>query len=135
MDDIGDDDLNLHREISAKERVDAILEDPNLTSGQAVAALDAQDRENQATFPHCLITTVMVSKSINERDTKVPYKRYVGPFRDRRAAEAWAKSKLSGNSSLTWEAARMDTPEMYERRVAEIRSILEGGEPPGTHDH
>jgi hypothetical protein len=77
----------------------------------------------------------MLSKSINKMDTEVPYKRYIGPFRDRRAGEAWAKSKLSGNPSLTWEAARTDTPEMYERRVAEMRSILDENEPPGTHDH
>jgi hypothetical protein len=132
MNDISDDDLALHREISPKERVDAILEDPKLSTSQAVTALHAQSRENQATFPHVVIVTVMVSKSFNERDTKIPYREYVGPFDDRRAAETWAKSRWSGNAEVAWETARMDTPEIFERRTTQLRAILEEQEHPGT---
>lgn len=122
MDAIGDDDLALHREISPKERVDAILDDPLLGIDQAVAALDAQYRENQATFPHVVIVTTMVSKSVTDMDTKVLT--YVGPFTDRRAAEEWAASKLPDSPRIKWDVARMDTPEIWEMHAEATRKML-----------
>jgi hypothetical protein len=125
MDAIGDDDLALHREIRPKERVDAILGDPHLSADQAVAALNAHYCENQATFPHVLIVTTMASKSLTDMDTKVPERTYVGPFPDRRAAEAWAASKWRDNSRVKWDVARMDTPEIWERKAESMREILD----------
>lgn len=124
MDAIGDDDLALHREISPKERVDAILNESLLSTDQAVAALDAQYRENQATFPHVVIVTVMVAKSTTDMDTKVQKLAYVGPFADRRTAEAWAASRLPESPRIEWDVARMDTPEIWERSAEETRKVL-----------
>src|SRR6266540_2274325 len=123
MTDRDADDLQLHQEISAKERLDALLEAPQLSHSAAVAGMDALYRENQATFPHVVIATVMARKSLTS-DERAPHLSYVGPFRDRRAAEMWATSTWADIEAVTWEVARLDTPERFEETSQRIRDIV-----------
>ena len=120
-----DDDRELHGQISPKERVDAILSAPHLTRDQAVAALDAQFHENQATFPHLVICRVFVTAHITDTTPSVWVTSYFGPFDNRHAAEAWATSTLPLGDELTFEVAKVETAEMYERSAAELRRILD----------
>lgn len=93
-----------------------------MTDAQAVAAASQLFAENQATFPHLVVTKVMTSHTpFGPND--VEYREYVGPFRDRRAAETWAAEAFAENARVTWEVARIDTPEMHTRSVEQIRRI------------
>jgi len=123
MTDRDPDDLQLHQEISAKESLDALLEASQLSHSAAVAGMDALYRENQATFPHVVIATVMAHKSLTS-DELAPHLSYVGPFRDRRAAEMWATSTWADIEAVTWEVARLDTPERFEETSQRIRDIV-----------
>jgi hypothetical protein len=125
---VGPEDLALHRELTAKERLDAILEAPHLTESGALAAMNAQFAENQATFPHVVIATVMVEESFGSQ-TLVPWVSYIGPHRDRRAAEAWATATFADNEHVSWTVEKMETPEMHEAGVRKIRAIVDRGDP------
>lgn len=85
----------MHQQIPPHERLDAILGSEHLTTDQAVEAMSAQYRENQATFPHAMLTTVLAQASPFDDDARVPILRYVGPFRDRRTAESWAAEQFT----------------------------------------
>src|SRR3954447_18624668 len=88
------EDLKLHMELSAAERLDAILESRDLTDEQAHESLNAMYAESQATFPHMIETSVMASSAMGgPEDTEV--NSYIGPFVDRRAAEAWATQRFA----------------------------------------
>lgn len=126
-DKLGDaeaDDLALHREFRAKERLDTILEAPGLTPRQAVNAMSAMYTENQATFPHMIEAPVMVSSAPGLPQNQV-FRSYVGPFRDRRAAEAWAEGHYAGNHRVLWQAIKIVPPENAERNAEAVRHIIE----------
>jgi hypothetical protein len=127
--DSDDDELQLYREISPKERLDSILESRNMTGAQAVTAMAALHRENQATFPHAIVVTVMAHKAIDSEEL-VPVVSYVGPFRDRRAAEAWAANRWAENSRVSWEAVKMVTSELFEADARRLRAIADGTDDP-----
>lgn len=59
LDDAEGEDLELHMELSATGRLDAILESRDLTHEQALESMNAMHAENQATFPHLIETSVM----------------------------------------------------------------------------
>ena len=123
--DASDDDLAIHRELSPKERLDAILEAPGLTTQQAVDSMNAMFIENQATFPHMIETVVMVSSAPDlPRDQE--FKIYVGPFYDRRAAEAWATKRYAANDRVRWQALKIVTPEQEEGQTEAVRRIVDG---------
>lgn len=122
--DADDDDLALHRELSSKERLDAILEAPGLTTPQAVDSLQAMFVENQATFPHMIEAVVMVSSAPGlPRDEQ--FRSYVGPFADRRAAEAWATKHYAANDEVRWQALKIVTPAYEERLTAALSRIVD----------
>lgn len=125
-DDFGDeheDELVLLRHISAKDRLDAILESKHLSTGEAVAALDAHFRENQATFPHVAILNIGVSEG-PEGDRSAIQTLYVGPFRNRRAAEEWAGENYADVEEVRCEFARIDTPEMVADERRRLNAML-----------
>jgi hypothetical protein len=131
MTEPSEEDLSLHREISPKERLDAILTSRSMTHAQAVAAMEAGYRENQAMFPHLVIATVMVHETpLSEEE--VPFHFYVGPFSDRRAAVVWAEAWYADKPQVSWEAVRLETPQQVEAEDRRLGSILdrEPNEPP-----
>jgi hypothetical protein len=119
------EDVDLHNELTAQERVDAVLDAPHLTTEQAVAALDCQYRENQSTFPHVVIAKVMVSATPRgERD--IEHRSYYGPFRNRRESETWAEQRFATIDGVIWEVAPILTTEMDAQQREQMRRILEG---------
>lgn len=123
--DADGEDLALHRGIPAKERLDAILNSQNMSTQQAVAAMDAMYAENQGTFPHLVVTTVMVSDSWKTDEPTTPHVSYIGPFVDRRAAEAWAEAAFADNDRVTWQVAKVETAAMFEASSRAMREITE----------
>lgn len=122
--DADDDDLALHRELSPKERLDAILEARGLTTQQAVGSLQALFVENQATLPHMIEAVVMVSSAPGlPRDQE--FRSHVGPFADRRTAEAWATKHYAANDQVRWQVLKIVTPEHEESQTEAIRRIIE----------
>lgn len=119
--------LQLHREISARERVDSILASEHLTPDQAVAALDAQLRENQGTFRHVLIAHAQVSDG---EGRPTIHTSYIGPFADRRAAEVWAQAELPKDQRITYELAKIETGEEFVAWRGRIRRVIDGTESP-----
>jgi prephenate dehydrogenase len=118
------EDLNLHMELGAAERLDAILESRDLTHEQALESVNAMHAENQATFPHMIETSVIASSVMGgPEDTEV--KSYIGPFVNRRAAEAWATQRFAKIDRVSWQAIKIITPEQDARQVEEMRQILE----------
>lgn len=118
------EDLNLHMELGAAERLDAILESRDLTQEQALESMKALYAENQATFPHMIQTSVTASSVMGgPEDTEV--KNYIGPFVNRRAAEAWATRRFAEIERVRWQAIKIITPEQDARQVEETRRILE----------
>jgi hypothetical protein len=122
--DADDDDLALHRELSGKERLDAILEARGLTTEQAVQSMNAIYAENQATFPHMIEATVVTSSEPGGPDDQ-EVKFYIGPFVDRRAAEAWASERYATNDRVSWQALKIITPEQDARETENIKRILD----------
>jgi hypothetical protein len=118
------DDDELHNELTSKERIEAILSSKNLTVEQGVAAVEAQIRANDATFPHVVIVRVMESETPGgEPDCEFRF--YYGPFRNRRVSEAWAKARFADEERITWEASRILTAEEDARVVERGRRIME----------
>lgn len=127
-------DLDLHLELSGGERVDAILESDSFTTDEAVNTLDEVYKENQATFPHVIVATAMVHRTLDDavadrRDgsnsRRSPIDGHIGPFLDRRAAEHWAKDYFEGNDAMTWRAERMETPQMAIDSRERMRQIAD----------
>ncbi len=117
-------DLNLHMELSAAERLDAILESTDLTHEQALVSMNAMYAENQATFPHMIETTVMASSVMGgPKDTEM--KSYIGPFVNRRVAEAWASQRFAKIDRVSWQAIKIITPEQDAQQVEETRRLLD----------
>lgn len=128
MGDADDDDLALHRAIPAKERLDTILSAEHLTTQQAVDALTASVVEGQAAYPHVIVATVsdevLEWLEVKPEDLR-HYREYVGPFADRRAAEAWAAKHYSDKPDVTWTAVQVRRPEWVEEDVARLRGIID----------
>jgi hypothetical protein len=123
--DIGDKDQQPRDGNLAKERLDAVLTSGDITTQQALAALDVQWREHQGTFPHAVEITVMTSTFPGEEHT-IPLLSYIGPFVDRRAAEAWAAENLDEmDGRVSWQALKMETPEQFEELRRAIRDIVD----------
>jgi hypothetical protein len=120
------EDLPLHAEITVRERLDTLLNSPHLTHGHAVRGMEELYRENQATFPHLVIAKVMVSREPSG-PLDYEYRSYVGPFANRREAKEWAEQRYSGNDQVTWEAAKILTPEMDAQESERLRQLLEEG--------
>lgn len=118
------EDVDLHNELTPRERVDAILNASDLTTAQAVAALGAQLRENQGSFPHVVVARIMVSSTPGgEEDCE--YRSYYGPFRNRRESESWAEQRFAGSDRVSWEVARIITSEMDAAERDSIRRVIE----------
>jgi hypothetical protein len=116
------------RELSPKERLDAILESKHLTTEQAVQAMNATFEENQATFPHAVILSVPISSEPEGPNDSI-YRKYVGPFRNKAAAIAWAEPTVFTAETATFEVVRIDSPERYDADVRALRRVI-GGEDP-----
>jgi len=122
--DADGEDLVLHMELSAAERLDAILKSKDLTHEQALQSMNAMYAENQATFPHMIEISVMASSEIGgPKDTEV--KSYIGPFVNRRAAETWATVRFAKIDRVSWQAIKIITPEQDAQQVEEMRRILD----------
>ena len=122
--------------IPAKEGLDAILTSRDLTTQQALAALDERWRGNQGPFPHAVEITVMTSTFPGE-EPSIPLLSHIGPFVDRRAAEVWAAENLDEmDGRVSWQALEMETPEQFERLRRVIRAIVNSPavEPPSDSE-
>jgi hypothetical protein len=121
------EDLRLHHKISARERVDSILKSEHLTLEEGVAALNAQFRENQATFRHVVIARVDVSEAEGNPGLHTSF---IGPFADRRTAEAWAEAELPKEPRITHELAKIETGDEFVAWREHMRRVIDGSEEP-----
>jgi len=112
-------------ELRPKEHLDAVLESKHLTTEQAVRAMNVMFEGNQATFPHAVILSVPVSSTPGGPTDSV-YRSYVGPFRNKPAAIAWAEPTVFTVETATFEVVRIDTPERYDAGVRRLRRVISG---------
>lgn len=122
-DDVGVDDLTLHRSISARERVDAILTARHMTTRQAVDALTAHMVEGQGTYPHIVLASIApaVAARFDEPAMLAEHREYVGPFIGRRAAERWAAGHYADKPAVVWSVAEVRRPDWVEEDVRRLR--------------
>ena len=118
------EDLSPRGGILSRERLNALLASPHLTTEQAVAAVNELYRENHVTFPHVVIAKVMVSRDLSgPRDFE--HRSYYGPFGNRSEAETWAQRRFAGNESVAWEVEKILTPNMDAHERDRLRRIVE----------
>ena len=119
-------DLTLHQEISPRERLDAILDAPHLTTEQAVRAMDGLYAEGQATYPHLIKFVVPSSPSLTTGlDDHPDYVAYYGPFENRRAAEHWATGEWPESDQYSWMAEKIETPQMHKEAKERMNRAIE----------
>jgi hypothetical protein len=120
-----EDDWDLS-DISAKERLDALLESRYLTTQQAVDGMNALVDERQSTLPHIVIMSALVAKAPGE-EPSVWYRSFIGPFPDRPSAVRWAAGWVTGKPRLAFEVTRIETTDEVEASSRNLRRIIEGG--------
>jgi hypothetical protein len=122
-DEAGEDDLALHRSISARERVEAILTAAHMTTRQAVDALTAHMVESQGTDPYIVLASIApeVAARFDEPAMLSEHREYVGPFVGRRAAERWAAGHYADKPAVVWSVAEIRRPDWVEADVRRLR--------------
>lgn len=124
--DVGADDLAIHRSISPRERVDAILDAKHLSRRQAAAALTAHVVESQGTCPHVVVASIdpEVAAVFDEPEKLTEQREHIGPFSDRQAAETWAVRHYADKPGVDWTTAQVRRPQWVEDDVRRLRGSI-----------